>query len=177
MKHNIINNSPNNKKIDNPTPKYLLKFDPIKHNWLEEVIKCEIPIIFSCGDCIKFEKYFNLKFYDEKLLFRVVKTNFLNDRGKSKNPIPYFMFLIKNVLIYQFSADNSEINELMEKVFEKIKEFTEKNKGNNYFICDSNSQNNNSQINYISSNNISNLQRKFSLSMPIIIPERSSIKD
>jgi hypothetical protein len=116
-----------NVKIENSP--YLLKFNPLKHNWIEEVIKCEIPVIFSCGDCNKFEKIFNKKFFEEKLIFKVVKTNFLNEKGKSKNPVPFFMFILKGELIYEFSADSQELDDFLEKVFIKIKEFSENSKG------------------------------------------------
>ena len=119
MRSNMLNQNLN--KDIHP---YLVKFDPLKHNWSEEVIRCEIPVLFSLGDCNKFEKTFNKKFYEEKLIFKVVKTNFLNEKGKSKNPIPFFMFMIKSELVYQFSADSPEIYDYLQKVFEKCKEFS-----------------------------------------------------
>lgn len=103
---------------------FLVKFDPTKHNWVDEVLRCEIPIIFSCGECHKFEKLFYKKYDEEKLIFKVIKTNFLDEKGKTKNPLPYFMFFLKGELILQFSADSAQIQSLMDQVFDQISEFT-----------------------------------------------------
>jgi len=166
MKHNH-----NTKNIKKETPNYLVNFDPLKNNWAEEVIKSEIPILFSCGDCKKFEKIFNKKYYEENLIFKVVKADFLNEKGKSKNPIPYFMLLIKGEVMNQFSSDSEGLEDLMIEVFEKIKIFSENSKNINYFADPKSTNNSNYDTPNISNKlNLSNLNLKYTLSMPIIQP-------
>lgn len=160
-----LNSNSQNFKVQNSP--YLVKFDPMKNSWTEEVIKCDIPVIFSCGDCNKFEKIFNEKFFEEKLIFKVVKANFLNEKGKSKNPIPLFMFMLKGELIYQFSADSIEVNEYFKKVFVKIKEFSVNNIGIKY-LDNSNTPIHNTSNNIRNSLSLSTINNKFSISFPVL---------
>lgn len=102
---------------------YSINFDPSKHSFQEDVIRCDIPVIFSCGECSIYDKKFSENFNNEKPNFKVVKNNFLNDSGKSKNPIPYFMLFIKGTCIHQFSSDHENADVFMEENFQKIQNF------------------------------------------------------
>ncbi len=114
-------------KVNWFTPGYkIINFDPCKHSFLEDVLKSDIPVIFSCGDCKKYDRILS-DYYDKgKPNFKVVKNNFLNDRGISKIPVPYLMIFIKGNLVGQFSFDNENAEILMKENLKIIQNFWDK---------------------------------------------------
>ena len=54
-----------------------------------------------------------------------MKTNFLNDKGHSKNPVPYFMFFYQGEILKQFSADGLDFHKNLDDLFILIKEINE----------------------------------------------------
>jgi hypothetical protein len=99
--------------------KYIVNFDPSLNSWSEEILKTEIPVLYANGDLEEYEAYLVDKAIELKK-FKLVKSNYLDSKGKSRNQIPYFMCLIKGLVIYQFSGDN--INNTYSQ-FERFFEF------------------------------------------------------